>query len=660
MALVVAFALSASASASELSPSPTEPVVADIVTSLLTHEHYSAQWMTEELATRWLDSYLDTLDPNRMFFLASDIAKFQSRTPELAATVIGEGASLSLALEVHGVYTQRVSKRMAAIRKLLRANHDLTLDESFTPDRTDAPWPADAAEATEFWRLRIKDALIIGELRERPRDEQIEMLRKRYDGMEERILAYESLDVLELWLTSLTKSFDPHSAYFKPATSDNFDIEISNSVEGIGAVLSTEDEYTVVQSVVAGGPAELDGQLGAGDKIVAVAQGKSPSTDIIDLRLDKVVALIRGKKGSMVTLTVVPAGETDHSQTVVIVLRRDKVVLQESDADAEIHDVKMAKGEPIRVGVIEIPSFYVGGKGSGGRTAGSAADTRRLLSELGTQGVDGVVIDLRENGGGGLGEAIEIAGLFVDSGQMVQVRDRSGEVFVLDDPDKKTVYDGPLIVLTSSLSASASEIVAAAVQDYDRGLVVGSDTTHGKGTVQSLYPLDRILDSLPGPGSKEARAGTLKLTTQMFYRISGGSTQNQGVLSDVVLPSPYDHLGFSESELDYALPWDEIPPARFTSANDVAHDLAGLRRKSKARVRDSEPFGQLQLLLDDRVDLQSQTTVSLNLEERKSQLAARTARLEAIEENTDENHQRNDIVLDETLAIMGDYIDTLR
>ena len=421
---------------------------------------------------------------------------------------------------------------------------------------------------------------------------------------------------MERFLSSLAETFDPHSAYLKPETKDNFDIQMGHSLEGIGATLTRDGEYTKVVDIVKGGPAYRSGEIHANDKIIAVGQGEDKAEDVVDQRLDKVVKKIRGPKGTKVRLTIIPADATDQSETKEVVIIRDRVEITSADAKAEINILKDENGDPIRVGVIEIPSFYMdsAGKYRGDpKYKSTTRDVRKLIADLEKKGIDGLIIDLRQNGGGSLDEAIQLTGLFIESGPVVQIKDHRGRVQIEKDPDPAEVYQGPLLVLTSVFSASASEIFSSAIQDYDRGLVVGSQTTHGKGTVQNVFGLDRTLSRHLKKQFDEDIAGALKVTTHKFYRVSGGSTQFRGVRPDIVLPSPYDGMKVTEEALDYALPWDEIDPVKFKDYNKVREALTFLKSSSSKRVSDNPEF---RYVLEDvayRKKREKENRVSLRL-----------------------------------------------
>jgi carboxyl-terminal processing protease len=621
--------------------------IASMVTSLIATYHYDGRKPDDTIAVLWMDNYLKSLDYNRMFFLASDVAEFRRLAPTLDDDLRSGRPTLAAATTIHERYQQRVRERVADATAILEGPIDLTDDETYRFDRSEADWPADRAAAKELWRKRIEEQFILGAQAKRAEDDTRDLLRKRYHRLESDALTAEPMDVLERYLSALTTVYDPHTVYFKPATQDNFDIEMQNSLEGIGASLRTVGEYTVVMGLIAGGPAEKGGELQVNDKIIAVAQGDDEPVDVIDLRIDKVVKQIRGKKGSEVRLTVIPADATDPSETRIVAITRDKVVLADSDADFEVHEVK---GK--RIAVIDIPSFYVDATGK--RSA--ARDLERILRKDMGSGIDAVALDLRNNGGGSLQEAVSMTGLFIDRGPVVQIRDGDGELETLEDTDGGVAWDGPLVVLTSPLSASASEIVAGAVQDYGRGLVVGSKTTHGKGSVQTVVGLSEMMARMSR--GTPPRAGALKLTTQKFYRVNGESTQVRGVEADVVLPSPWDGLEIYEGDLDHALPWDEIRPTAYTKVGDLSPLLPALQAKSQARVASNDAFDEIRESIAERKRLQKDKTVSLNLEKRMADLAKTKTPAEMADDVAQEKADGDapDPVLDEALAVLLDFM----
>jgi len=621
-----------------IEPGEVEPAVAKTVGQMLSTYHYNRRDIDDVVAVEWMDAYLESLDFNRMFFLASDIEEFRAAAKSIDDDMRLDTPKLELATTIYKRYQQRVLDRVEQANAALDAPLDLTNDEDYRFDRTELAWPATVEEAGEIWRQRIEEQFILGALAKRPEEDTRDMLRKRYYRLKNDTAAAESMDVLERYLTALTHVYDPHTTYFKPASADNFDIEMANSLEGIGASLRTIGEYTVVMDLIAGGPAEKGGRLQPKDKIIAVSQGDAESVDVIDLPIDKVVKLIRGKKGTEVRLTVIPADASDPSETDVIAIVRDKVVLADSDAELTIKEVA---GK--RFAVIDVPSFYLDVRG---RRSASRDLERILTDEMGT--VDGVILDLRQNGGGSLQEAIDMSGLFIKRGPIVQIKEQDGSIEALDDRDPTIAYDGPLMILTSPFSASASEIVAGAIQDYGRGIIVGSERTHGKGSVQTVIDLTDVMGRISQ--LRGVQAGALKLTMQKFYRVNGASTQVKGVAADVVIPSPWDGLDIYEADLDHALPWDEIPPVTHHSYGKPSEVVSKLQTRSTERVKANEDFQEMAENLAEREKRKSENSVSLNL---KKRLAEREK--EASEEE-DETEDPRDPVLDEALLVMTDYI----
>lgn len=626
-----------------------EPEVAGLVASLMKTYHYDGRRVDDAMAEVWLDNYLSSLDFSRSIFLQSDIDGFRALARTMDDDIHSRDPQLDVARKVYDVYRTRVAERVADANAILDAGVDLTDDEDYHYDRSEAEWPADAAAAKEIWRQRVEEQFILGNQAKRSDEDTTEMLRKRYHRLQADVESADSLDILERYLSALTTVYDPHSVYFKPASQDNFDIEMQNSLEGIGASLRTQGPYTVVMELIAGGPAEKGGELQPGDKIIAVGQGDDAPEDVIDLRIDKVVKQIRGKKGTEVKLTVIPSDATDPSQTRVISIVRDKVVLADSDAELHIHEV-----DGKRFARIDIPSFYYDPRSR--RSASS--DLEQLLGEMTKDGpIDGVILDLRENGGGSLQEAVRMTGLFIKRGPVVQIREQDGSLETLKDKDPRVAWDGPLMVLTSPLSASASEIVAGAIQDYGRGIVVGSEKTHGKGTVQTLINLDEMMSRLL---RSSTRAGALKLTTQKFYRINGESTQVRGVEADVVIPSPWDGLEIYESDQDHALPWDTIAPTQYEPMGDLGATIERLQATSGKRVASSDGFRELAEELAERDELRETKVVSLNLEKRLAEASATKKPGDAPEDEPEDDkpHDDEDLVLDEALAVMLDYLGT--
>ena len=614
--------------------------------------------------------YLSILDSNKLYFLASDIQEFEKYRDVLDDDLgRGAGANLEPAREIWDVCAKRRAERYAfALAELDRA-HDFSADESIVLDRSEVPWATTSAELDEVWRKQVTEQLLSGVLAEMDPAERIEQLQERYQILAKQDLEMEEMDVLEYYLSALTSLSDPHSRYFKPAERDNFEIDLSNSVEGIGAVLRVRREYTTIEELVPGGPAKRSEDLQKGDRIVAVAQGDEDATQIIGYRIDKVVKLIRGKKGTVVNLTVLPVDAEDPTATKVVTIVRDKVVLKDNEAQSKIHAVTGPDGNSFSVGVITVPTFYA----PIGNTAGVntvSADVKLLLETLKEDQVDAVVVDLRDNTGGSLSESIDLTGLFIDKGPVVQVRDRNNTVDIYKDRKAGQIYDGPLVVLTSPYSASASEIFAGAIQDYDRGVIVGSQTTHGKGSVQTVIGLDRYLMSIV-PGMEPDTAGMLKLTTAQFYRVNGASTQGKGIEADVIVPTPYVFHEY-EKDLDDALEYDEIPAANFKPAGKLDGVIPQLATRSASRVDTNEVLQRF----DERAakwlaEKDENKPISLNLQTRKAEREKlmQDLGIEAEDEETalegedtdaEDAETKPDDVLEEALMVAIDLVELTR
>lgn len=659
------------ANADPLDPRAHDPALAGIVAFSLERFHYTGHRIDDPLSSKWFDRYIESLDPNRMFFLAEDIHGFQKYRHELDDAVHSMPSSLEAAFEIDRVYRTRVEQQLGQVMELLEQPIALSNTGSVQLDREDAPWAKTAEELDQLWAKRIEEQLVRAALRREALESSIaekqaagedtskikveteeetrEKLRKRYRRILGDIDQQTSADVMETFLSALGQSFDPHSVWFKPATQENFNIDMSDSLEGIGATLTVEAEYTVVRDLVAGGPASKQGDLQPGDRIVAVAQGDEEAVDVVDMRLDDVVKLIRGAKGTDVVLTVWPGESVDPADQKEIRITRDKVVVAEAQAKGEVREV-----DGLKLGVIDVPSFYQARGDADDRN--TTSDMKRILQGFEKDGVDAVVVDLRRNGGGSLGQAIESTGLFIEKGPVVQVKERDGDTDVYEDPDPDIHWDGPVVVLTSIFSASASEIFAGAIQDYDRGIVVGAPATHGKGTVQELIDLGGMLAQLSGNDEAARHAGALKFTTSQFYRVNGRSTQVEGVQADVHVPALTDRLDIREGDLPGALPFDAIAPARFRPWKQKV-DVAKLQAASRERVKSSDAF-QVMEELRERREAQEDEPISLNLEERRQQRAADDVlqdKSEAAGFGTDDA----DPWLDEALAITRDYVRAL-
>ncbi|HAI58884.1 MAG TPA: tail-specific protease [Xanthomonadaceae bacterium] len=576
---------------------------------------YTPKPLDDTLSSAILRRYLEMLDGQRLFFTRADIDGFGAYQSRFDDAI--KGQSLQPAFDLYTRYMQRVDERVRFARERLKGEFDFSTDLVWRYEREDAPWAADSAELDALWEKYVKNDWLRLQLAGRQPDEIRRTLDKRYAQMATRVAQLKPEDAFESFMNAYTESIDPHTAYMSPRSAENFNMSMRLSLEGIGAVLQSQDDYIVVRTLVPGGPAALSGQISVGDRIVAVGQGDGPMVDVIGWRIDDVVRLVRGAKGTTVRLDTLPvAGGVDGEHRIVAIVR-DRVKLEEQAARQQIID---ADGK--RIGVIRLPTFYVDfeAKRRGDADARSATrDVARLLAELKGQKVDGVVVDLRGNGGGSLTEAIELTGLFIDAGPVVQVREAGGRVSVESDDDRGVAWDGPLAVLVDRSSASASEIFAAAIQDYGRGLIIG-ETTFGKGTVQNLVDLDRF------QANRDPRFGQLKLTVAQFFRIDGGTTQFNGVVPDLAFPVTLDADEFGESTYDNALPASRIPPAAHREYGNFAPMLLALAQRHEARVaKDTEWQWWREDVARFRKE-REEGTISLNEAERRAEREETEAR----------------------------------
>ncbi len=652
-ALVAMVVLAAPSMAAAPAPERHQEVVSHVVALALENFHLAGRPIDAKVADAWMDAYLDQLDPERFFFTASDIKAMKLMSMDMGAGIRRFPADVSPAFTVHARFTQRVQERVAFAQKML--SKEVSLDHgdlAWQRDREKGAWEPDSAALDVLWTHRIIDQLILRSLADEDPTAAREALAKRYKRLGEDIGDYDANDVLESWLGALGSVYDPHTMWFKPAAKDDFDIQMTDRLEGIGATLRTEGEYTRVVSLVPGGPADMGGELKPDDRILAVAQKGDAPVDIVGMRIDRVVKLIRGAKGTDVVLTVIPADAPSDDTVKDIRITRDEVVIEAASAKLE---VKAVGGK--KVAVIDVPSFYQDVRRNGRSyevIRSTSVDVRKLLTELGPNGADAVVLDLRMNTGGALTQAIELTGLFIDRGPVVQIqgkRDPSRRPEVLEDQDAGMAWSGPLVVLTSPYSASASEIVAAALQDYGRALIVGSPSTHGKGTVQELLDLQPLIARFGVVGDQDA--GALKYTTSQFYRINGKSTQRVGVVPDVVVPGPFDGLDQREGDLDNALPYDEITASRFQTVGDIRSRVPKLQSASAKRISASAGFQAMAELKATR-DARDGKPTSLDLARRR----AERDEWKALEDKAEKAglNEDQDLVLDETLAIVVDFL----
>ncbi|MGE5354393.1 MAG: carboxy terminal-processing peptidase [Acidobacteriota bacterium] len=584
-----------------------------LIMVLLSRYHYKKTDVNDSLSSKIFDRYIKTLDYNRLYFLQSDIAGFEKYRYALDDAL--NNGQLKPAYDIFNLFVQRMKDRQEYIHNTLKNEFDFTKDESYTPDRKDAPWAKDKNELDELWRKRLKDEALREKLKDKDWAKISETLEKRYSNMERRIQQYKSEDVFQLFMNQFTESIDPHTNYLSPITSENFNMQMSLSLEGIGASLMSEDEYTKVAEVIPGGPAFKSKLLKVNDKIVGVAQGEDGEmVDVINKSLDDVVKLIRGPKGTLVRLQILPSDAGVNAKPKEIRIVRDKVKLEEQAAKKDVVTVTR-DGAPYKVGVITLPAFYFDyqAQARGEKDYKSTTkDVKKLLKELKDEKVDGVVLDLRNNGGGSLQEAIDLTGLFIKDGPVVQVRDADGSVDVGTDRDSEIFYDGPLAVLVNRSSASASEIFAGAIQDYKRGVIVG-EQTYGKGTVQNLIDLNRF------PKDPGVKYGQLKVTIAKFYRIDGGSTQRKGVIPDVKFPSLIDTSDYGESSEPSALPWDRIAPSHYELYTKLGNIIPELNKRHEERAKSDPIFSNYLDEVKEAKEDRQQKTVSLNEAKRKKE-----------------------------------------
>ncbi|NNN05740.1 MAG: carboxy terminal-processing peptidase [Elusimicrobia bacterium] len=652
-------------------------VVSELVTRLLEQTHYAHHPIDEATSQQFLKMYIDSFDYNHMILEKSDVdeltAKYGSTLGGLA-----KNGDVEAAYEIYNLVLKRLEERVALVKRLTSRDFDFTKNESVVLDRHDAPWPATHADLENLWRLRIKHEVLLERMSRMkaaeakaaaasaaakapaPRVAAVstttvstpavttissataapavaaapavssataaapekelsikETIDTRYERLLRSYKEYDGSDILQDYLSALAHVYDPHSDYLAAAQKENFDISMKLSLVGIGAVLRSEDGYAKIVSLVPGGPADSSKKIKPNDRLEAVAQGDGPFVEVVGMKLDRVVALIRGEKGTIVRLRILPANALDPAARATVSLVRDEIKLTDQEAKARLYTVPVKGSRPAKIGVLDLPSFYADMRG--GEDAKSLTrDTARLLAELRRRGADAIVVDLRANGGGALSEAVSLSGLFIKEGPVVQVKDARGTIRVLRASEDAAAYPGPLVVLTSRGSASAAEIFTAAMQDYARGVVVGDKTTFGKGTVQSVLELS---DYLP-PAYQSIKPGALKLTVQKFYRVSGGSTQNRGVIPDIHLPSGGDVSEMTESAQPHALPYDEIEPADYTRSSAVDGRVPALEKDSARRVAASKEFRWIKEDLERWEKQKKDKALSLNEKTRLAQAKA--------------------------------------
>ncbi len=650
-----------------LEPEQRHENIGETVTHFIQRSHYNHTAVDDELSSEVLDRYIESLDGNRMYLLASDIEFFNKYRYKLDDFVKTE--PLDAIYDMFEVYRTRVRERHEYALKVLESEPDFTLDEEFQFDRSKAPWATTSAQLDEIWRQRVKNDALRHILNDKPWDETRELLTKRYQRLLRRMDQVNSDDVFEGFMNAFAHTLDPHSSYLSPRNSEEYRIQMSLSYFGIGASLQPDDDYVKVVGIIPGGPAAIDGKLKPEDLIVGVGEGTDgPMVDVVGWRLEDVVDKIRGPADTVVRLQVLPGDALPGSGEKVIALQRGQVKLEEQAAKSEVISIPN-EGREWRIGVIDVPSFYRDYRAlsDGDKDFTSTTrDVKRLIGELEKQGIDGLVMDLRGNGGGHLTEATALSGLFIDNGPVVQLRNASGRISRLDDPNPmaQVAYDGPLAVLVDRFSASASEIFAAAIQDYARGIIIGQQT-FGKGTVQNLYSLDQYMK--PEKDSEDG-FGQLTLTIGKYYRVTGESTQHRGVNPDIALPSAIDAEEVGESIRDSALPWDTIKTTRFAAGEPLDSTIQSLIVNQEGRAKSDPNFRWLLDGIQEYEEIRAKDTVSLNVDvrrmEREEELERRLARenerrlalnLEPLESTEDiEEDDMPDVLLRQAADIVRD------
>ena len=646
---------------STLSPTVDHLRATKIITDFLGRYHYRKVDLNDEFSVTIFNNFLDSLDSTKSYFLATDIARFDKYRFTLDDAL--RANNLLPAYSIFSTYQKRVNERIEYALLLIEKDFDFSKDETFVIERENAKWPITIEQQNELWRKRIKNDVLSLLLADKEKDEIKKTLVKRYSSVLKRTQQLDEDDIFQLYINSYATAMDPHTSYLSPRSFDNFEIRMSLSLEGIGALLRSDGDNTVVERIIPGGPADLGDLLHAKDKIIGISQqNEKEFTDVVGWRLEEVVELIRGPKDTIVKLQILPGSKGDGAAVEEISITRNKIKLEEQAATKDVleipHDNKTRK-----IGIVTIPTFYLDFNAfqSGEQDYRSTTrDVHKLLGELLEDNIDGLVLDLRSNGGGSLIEATQLAGLFIDKGPIVQVRDSSGHIEIHKDKDDSISYAGPMVVLVDRFSASASEIVASALQDYGRAVIVG-ETTFGKGSVQQLVDLNRF-------GRKnDANLGQLKATIAQYYRINGESTQHRGVEPDIPFEASYDKSEQGERSLDNALPWTKISPTQFDNRHISKQIVNDLERQHVNRTKNDEKYQSLIKLYNLNESLQKQTELSLNQSEREkifSQLEKDRKEFEQLiglrdtssDDDSDDNKDNieNDVLLIEAAQISSD------
>ncbi len=635
-------------------PEEQHAIVLQASMEIVAANHYNKFKLDDQFSSQAFDNYLKHLDPGKVYFLQSDIQNFEKYRYGIDE-MIGSG-NVFPAFEMYNVLMKRIKDRINYSLDLIKNDFDFTLTDSFRFDREKSPWCADTAEQNKLWNRKIKYECLVIRSTGKDFKSYSETIRKRYQNYDKQASKTKSEDVFANFMNALTELADPHSNYFSPRYAEDFNQSMSLSLEGIGAQLKVDGEYTTVVMIIKGGPADSSKKLFANDKIIAVGQGRdSEMVNVIDWRIDDVVSLIRGKKGTIVRLEIIPA--SDPSKTKIIELVRDKIKLEEQACKSSIKDVTV-NGKKLKLGVINIPIFYIDfaamQRGDKNYTS-TTRDVKKIIVDLKKQKVDGIMIDLRSNGGGSLQEAIELTGVFIKSGPVVQVREASGNVKIEKDMDDEIYYDGPLAVMVNRFSASASEIFAAAIQDYGRGIIVG-ERTYGKGTVQNVVDLNNMI-RIPNK-----KLGEVKITLAKFYRINGGTTQHNGVTPDILFPGVYDDPKYGEDGSPFALKWDSIAAVKFDRVGAVDRKKKTLIDNHLKRIQGNPEFKYLLEDIDYLKKVDSSDYVTLNEKKFKEESDTsdklkkkRDEERKALNNGKDDKDAK-DLILHETEMVIGDFL----
>ena len=606
-----------------LEPLQRQEQAANVSAQFLSRYAYRPVPLDDALSAKIMNHFIKSLDGDRMLFMQADIDRFMAQSTKVDDAILGE--DLRIPFSIFNVYSERLVDRMTYARSLLKQNFDFTIQEDYALLRDKAPWAQSTAESNELWRKRVKTDWLRLKLAGKNDAVIRDTLDKRYKNILERVYSSNSDDVFQSFMDAYTTSVDPHTDYFGAAASAEFNISMKLSLVGIGAVLQERDGYTTIRELVPGGPAQLSGKLTVGDRIIGVGQGESGALkEVVGTRLSEVVQMIRGTEDSVVRLEILPAdaGESDNHHVISLV--RDKVSIDKQAAKKTILDVDDS-GTKRKIGVITLPAFYEDfeARRNGDKDyKGASRDVAKLLRELKQEGVHGILIDLRGNGGGSLAEAINLTGLFVGKGPVVQQRNAEGKIEVERYDQPTPLWAGPLGVLINRSSASASEIFAAAIQDYGRGVIIG-EPSFGKGSVQTVVNLDRMVRN------NEPKLGELKFTVAQFFRVDGGTTQIRGVTPDVSLPGLFDPKTSGEASFDNALPWTQIKPVKHKVTGDITSLLQQLQGRHDARVKNEPDFQQFAEDVKELKALRDKPTISLNEQERRKEMAANAKRIKA-------------------------------